>query len=192
MSSFVLCELVLAIAALAALGLVRRSHLPASLFWAIGFGLIMASAVLGILAFAGVTAVREAHLYMTRLAAGVGSVALLLAALFAFLVRVGGSLALFVTALAVALLIATGIGAVPSFGLGLPAIAMIGLLIIALVSLGRHPRAASWLLAGVAFAVLAEIARQGLLHAFPVHPTNLYHLMLAISVCCLGLAARDA
>ncbi|MCW5731574.1 MAG: hypothetical protein KIT20_12510 [Alphaproteobacteria bacterium] len=188
----VLCLLVLAIAALVALGLLRHGELPAALFWALGLGLIAAMASVGAAAFAGLEAARGPHLFLTGLAANVGSFGLLLAGLFSFFLRLPGTLGLLVAALAVALLIAVGIGVVPTFGLGMPAIAAIGLGLTGLVGLRIRPRAATWLLAGVAAAVLAEAGRNGLMAGLPIHPLDLYHLLLALAVLGFGLTARHA
>lgn len=192
MSFHVACLLILAIAALVALGLLRHGELPAALFWALGLGLIAAMATAGAFAFAGLEAARAPHIFLTGLAANVGSFGLLLAGLFSFFFRLPGILGLLVAALAVALLIAVGIGVVPTFGLGMPAIAAIGLALTALVGLRIRPHAASWLLAGVAAAALAEAGRSGLLGGLPVHPLDLYHLLLALAVLGFGLAARHA
>lgn len=191
LSLVVFCEAVLALAAVVALGGLQYNRLPAVLFWTIGIGLIAATALAGVFAFAGAGWAQGLHQSLNSLSAGIGSLALLLAGAFSFLVRLkSGPSALIITALSVAILVAVGIGAIPTFGLGWPVLAMIGLAVIALIALRRHPDGARWLFAGVLIAVLAELGRRGIFSFLPVAPVNLYHLLLAVAVLAFGRAAR--
>ena len=190
LSLIVFCEAVLALAAFVALGGLQHARLPAVLFWAIGLGLIAVTAMVGVFAFAGVNWAQGLHQTLNTLSATVGSLSLLLGGLFTFTFRLTGQVALIVTALCVGVLVAVGIGVIPTFGLGWPILAMIGLALIALLALRRYPDGARWLLAGVLLAALADLGRRGILSAIPVAPINLYHLLLAVSVLSLRRAAR--
>jgi len=188
--SLVVTEIVLTLAGLGALNQVRRGQLPASLFWAVGIGTITLAAFAGAIRFAGFEPAREPYLLLSRIAGTAGVASLLFAGVFSLIWRPAGTLALLVTAFAVGLLIFAGLGFLPTFGLGLGAVAMIGLVLCALVAMRSRRRAATWTLIAVALAAVAEAARLGFFRALPIGPADLYHLLLAIALVCFGVVAR--
>jgi hypothetical protein len=191
MSSLGLFEILLAVAGVVALGLLRSNAMPSSLFWAVGIGSITLAAALGALFHAGFGALKPAYDTTAGLALTVGIVALVFGALFSLLIHVGPGIALAVTAAAVILLVVLASGGLPRPDL-MPVLAAIALGLIALLGFRGRPRAARWLLLGVAAAALAALGREGALGFLRLHPLNLYHLFLAGALLCFGLTARTA
>ncbi len=187
----VICELALALACGAAIGLSSRTRLPAGLFWAIGFALIGITAGLGALRLAGIEVVRPAHLFFNGLAATVGSAALLLGALFGVVLRLGPTLGVVAAAAGGAALLAVGLDLLPDLGQAPATLALIGMVVVALIGLKTSRQAAFWLFAGIGLAAAAEFARQGRLGPLPIGPYDLYHLLLAGMATSFGMAAKS-
>lgn len=187
----VICEVVLALACGAAIGLCSRSRLPSGLFWAIGFALIGITAGLGALRLAGFEAVRPVHLFFNGLAASVGGAALLFGALFGVVLRLGPGLGAVAAAAGGAALLAVGLGLLPDFGQAPATLALIGMVIVALIGLKTSRTAAFWLFAGIGLAASAEFARQGRLGPLPIGPYDLYHLLLAAMAASFGMGAKS-
>lgn len=192
MNLVVAFEAILVVCCLISLNLARQSFFPASLFWAFGALCIGVTAVLGGFKFAGYPAVETYHTTAKHFAGSIGIAAFTLGALaglFADLfIRFYWGILLGLIVLLCAALLFGFWRFSPAIQMGLVGV----IFLIGLVRLLSAGLLALYLILGVAFLVLSEIAVKWLAINTGMDPLNIYHVLISLAVVSFGLSAsRD-
>ncbi|WP_373086059.1 hypothetical protein [Sneathiella sp.] len=192
MNSLVAFEAILAVCCLITINLARQAFFPASLFWAFGAVSVGIMAVLGGLTYAGFTEVDAFHLTAKRVAGSMGLASFTLGAiagLFAgFFNRFCWGI-LLTSVVALCILLLLGLWRVSTD----VQMGMVGIIfLIGLVRLISSGMLALYLILGVVFLVLSDVAVKWLASNTGLDGMNIYHILLSLAVVSFGLSAsRD-
>lgn len=179
-----------AMAALAALVLIAASPLPAALFWAVGAGLHAALAIVELahaLGFSGLAGLAPDLRFQT---ATLGSLGFGFGAIFSVALPPRARYRPVLSAVAIAVLMASWAGRLPVDLLPIPLLVLGMLMLAILVGLRHRPAPARWLFVGTLLLALAELGRHRFLPGFGLPPEDLGRAILAAALPCFGLAAR--
>ncbi|WP_128547697.1 DUF6962 family protein [Larkinella soli] len=160
------------------------------LLWGFFLLTISVTALVGVLKFAGIEAVRPLHRSLEILAGTLGVVCVVVGvwglvmrqkiSRTGFMVTVALGLALFVILLN---------PRITAFDTVVSSLAMVVILLIAFLGVLRRDPRSSWIVFAV--MILALATRLVKLENLPIHPIDFYHYTLSLSLLCFGKAAES-
>lgn len=192
MNTLVIFELVLVLSAIISLLMMRRTYFPMNLFWGVGVVSIGLAAALGALVYGGFGSIKPYHTLATQYAGSIGIASFALAAIggaFAPLFHKAGwwIVLIAITSLAAVLLFDVWkLSEEVRYG-------VVGLLgLVGLYRVTMQPNPGFFLFLGVVLLIGAGLGASWIATQVGLDQTNVYHMMIALSVLSFGaFAAKE-
>ncbi len=193
MNTLVIFEVLLALSALFAVSQLKPSMTISRLFWSMGFFSIGFAAFLGALKYAGIQQVAPYHGYAATFAGSLGLVSLTIGGIIGAMrpqsINLGALWYIIHAAIAAIAALVGGVPTSPTIQYGSVCL----LLILGVIKLVKGRRTTGlYMVGGIGCFVAAAVGSEDLASLSGMQALNVYHLLLALAVLLMGLAAaRD-